>query len=143
MLTARPAAFAIFALYRIFWITIGNRLEWHSLATLTTWGMTLVIQRAEHRDTQAIHAKLDELLKATHRAYNELMHIDDKDADQRLRHTARVMVHQQPLATALFEYVRSKRRNVEHVAVRSMRIHLFNTYDPRAVDRYLRIVHHN
>jgi low affinity Fe/Cu permease len=25
--------------------------------------MTLFIQRAEHRDTQAIHAKLDELLR--------------------------------------------------------------------------------
>jgi hypothetical protein len=29
-----------------------------------TWAMTLVIQRAEHRDTQAIHAKLDEILHA-------------------------------------------------------------------------------
>ena len=28
--------------------------EWHAVATLATWGMTLVIQRAEHRDTQAI-----------------------------------------------------------------------------------------
>ena len=36
-------------------------------------GMTLVIQRAEHRDTQAIHAKLDELLRANHRANNDLM----------------------------------------------------------------------
>ena len=44
--------------------------------------MTLVIQRAEHRDTQAIHAKLDELLKADHRANNEIMSIDDKDAEE-------------------------------------------------------------
>ncbi len=27
--------------------------------------MTLFIQRAEHRDTQAIHAKLDELLQSS------------------------------------------------------------------------------
>jgi hypothetical protein len=60
VLTARPAAFGIFALYGASWIAIGNGLEWHSLATLATWAMTLVIQRAEHRDTQAIHAKLDE-----------------------------------------------------------------------------------
>jgi low affinity Fe/Cu permease len=64
------------------WITIGNGLEWHSLATVATWAMTLVIQRAEHRDTQAIHAKLDELLKADHRANNEIMSIDDKDAEE-------------------------------------------------------------
>jgi low affinity Fe/Cu permease len=82
VLTARPAAFAIFALYAVAWITIGNGLEWHSLATLATWGMTLLIQRAEHRDTQAVHAKLDELLKATHRANNDIMRIDDKDAEE-------------------------------------------------------------
>jgi low affinity Fe/Cu permease len=29
--------------------------------------MTLFIQRAEHRDTQAIHAKLDELLRTAGR----------------------------------------------------------------------------
>jgi low affinity Fe/Cu permease len=82
VLTARPAAFALFAIYGIAWIALGNGLEWHSLATLATWGMTLVIQRAEHRDTQAIHAKLDELLKATRRANDELMDIDDKDAEE-------------------------------------------------------------
>jgi low affinity Fe/Cu permease len=78
--TARPAAFVVFLLYGIAWITLGNGLEWHSFATLATWGMTLVIQRAEHRDTQAIHAKLDELLKASGR--DHLMEIDDRDAEE-------------------------------------------------------------
>jgi len=55
---------------------------WHMVATLATWGMTLVIQRAEHRDTQAIHAKLDELLKANGAANNTLMNIDDKEAEE-------------------------------------------------------------
>src|SRR5437588_16366 len=32
--------------------------------TSSAASMTLVIQRAEHRDTEAIHAKLDELLQA-------------------------------------------------------------------------------
>ena len=44
--------------------------------------MTLVIQRAEHRDTQAIHAKPDELLKVHGDAEDELMSIDDKDAEE-------------------------------------------------------------
>jgi low affinity Fe/Cu permease len=82
VLTARPIAFAIFGLYVIAWITFGSGLEWHSIATVATWGMTLVIQRAEHRDAQAIQAKLDELLKATRHASNELMDIDDKDAEE-------------------------------------------------------------
>jgi len=82
VLAARPAAFGLFAIYGVLWITFGDGLEWHSLATLATWGMTLVIQRAEHRDTQAIHAKLDELLKATGRANNDLVSIDKKDAEE-------------------------------------------------------------
>ncbi|MDE5459164.1 MULTISPECIES: low affinity iron permease family protein [unclassified Bradyrhizobium] len=78
--TSRPAAFAVFAAYAVAWVTLGNGLEWHSFATLATWGMTLVIQRAEHRDTQAIHAKLDELLKASGRAHQ--MNVDDEDAEE-------------------------------------------------------------
>ena len=46
----------------------------HAVATMATWFMTLFIQRAEHRDTQAIQAKLDELLHAHARARNELTH---------------------------------------------------------------------
>ena len=59
VMSARPAAFLVFA---------GASLDWHALATLATWLMTLVIQRAEHRDTQAIQAKLDELLRADRNA---------------------------------------------------------------------------
>jgi low affinity Fe/Cu permease len=82
VLASRPAAFAVFLLYGFSWIVFGNGLEWHSVATLATWGMTLVIQRAEHRDTQAIHAKLDELLKVHGDAEDELMGIDEKDAEE-------------------------------------------------------------
>jgi low affinity Fe/Cu permease len=64
VLTARPIAFVVFVVYAAAWIALGDKFpDWHSIATLATWAMTLFIQRAEHRDTQAIHAKLDELLK--------------------------------------------------------------------------------
>ena len=43
--------------------------------------MTLIIQRAEHRDTQAIHAKLDELLRAEGRARSELTMLDDEEPE--------------------------------------------------------------
>jgi len=85
---SRPAAFAIFAFYALAWVIIGNGFEWHSLATLATWGMTLVIQRAEHRDTQALHAKLDALLKASGHA--DLMAVDDEDAEAVEKHRERV-----------------------------------------------------
>jgi low affinity Fe/Cu permease len=60
---------------------LGDGLKWHSIAVMATWGMTLVIQRAEHRDTQAIHAKLDELLKAVGGADDDVMDVDEKDAE--------------------------------------------------------------
>lgn len=90
VLAARPGAFAVFLLYAALWIIFGNGPDWHSLATLATWGMTLVIQRAGHRDTQAIHAKLDGLLKVHDDAKNSLMNIDDRDAEEVERERAQV-----------------------------------------------------
>ena len=55
------------------------RLAW--AATLATWLMTLFIQRADRRDTLAIHAKLDELLKATRTARTELAAIDEREPE--------------------------------------------------------------
>jgi low affinity Fe/Cu permease len=80
--TARPAAFLVFAAYAVAWLLLDPAsLNWHSLATLATWFMTLVIQRAEHRDTQALHAKLDELLRADKIARTELVNIDDEEPE--------------------------------------------------------------
>jgi low affinity Fe/Cu permease len=51
--------------------------------------MTLFIQRAEHRDTQAIQAKLDELLRVEDRARNELTKIDEREPEEIERHRER------------------------------------------------------
>lgn len=83
VLTARPVAFVIFLLYVLAWLFFGRDFwNWHAMATIATWGMTLLIQRAEHRDTQAIHAKLDELLKVHGQAQDSLMEVDDQDAEE-------------------------------------------------------------
>jgi low affinity Fe/Cu permease len=83
VLTARPAAFVLFFAYAVAWAVFDiESLNWHSVATLATWAMTLFIQRAEHRDTQAVHAKLDELLKVHGKAENDLMDVDDKEAEE-------------------------------------------------------------
>jgi low affinity Fe/Cu permease len=80
--TARPAAFFVFAVYALAWLILHpTSFDWHSVATLATWFMTLVIQRAEHRDTQALHAKLDELLRADRTARTELVKIDDEEPE--------------------------------------------------------------
>jgi low affinity Fe/Cu permease len=81
--TARPAAFAIVLVYVALWL-VFDRASWnmHSVATIATWLMTLLIQRAEHRDTQAIHAKLDELLRADEGSRNEVAQIDKKEPEE-------------------------------------------------------------
>lgn len=77
-----PGAFLMVPLYGIAWIVFYREsFNWGSVATLATWFMTLLIQRAAHRDTQAIHAKLDELLHAQTDASNELTKIDKKDPE--------------------------------------------------------------
>ena len=82
-LTASPIAFLIVVIYAGLWFAFDRyTLEWHSLATLATWLMTLVIQRSEHRDTQAIHAKLDDLLRATQTAQTGLAKIDDQEPEE-------------------------------------------------------------
>ena len=48
--------------------------------------MTLLIQRTEHRDTQGLQAKLDELLHAHSHANSALTKIDDKEPEEIVRH---------------------------------------------------------
>jgi low affinity Fe/Cu permease len=77
---ASPTAFLVVPIYGIAWIIFYREsFTWASIATLATWFMTLLIQRAAHRDTQAIHAKLDELLRTQTEARNELATIDQQD----------------------------------------------------------------
>jgi low affinity Fe/Cu permease len=80
----------VISVYALCWKLLSpDSLDWHAVATLATWLMTLFIQRAEHRDTQAIQAKLDELLQAEHRARNELMKIDEREPEEIERYRER------------------------------------------------------
>ena len=79
---AHPAAFVIVLCYVAAWLACDpSSLNWHGTATVATWLMTLIIQRAEHRDTQAIHAKLDELLKSDTKARTELSLLDRQEPE--------------------------------------------------------------
>jgi low affinity Fe/Cu permease len=81
--TSHPTAFLIVLLYVLAWLALSPRtFDWQAIATLATWIMTLFIQRAEHRDTQAIHAKLDELLRVQAHARGELATLDKKEPEE-------------------------------------------------------------
>jgi low affinity Fe/Cu permease len=83
VLSAHPAAFAFVGFYALLWCLLSPAtLEWHAGATLAALFMTLFIQRATHRDTQAIQAKLDELLRVHGEASNSLMQIDEREPEE-------------------------------------------------------------
>ena len=86
--TARPAAFAALAVFGLAWFAFGEKFGWTEAATLATLMMTLFIQRAEHRDTQALHAKLDELLRAQGEARSDLDRLDEEEPEEIERHRA-------------------------------------------------------
>jgi low affinity Fe/Cu permease len=82
-LTAHPAAFGMLLVYACLWFAFDRRtLDWHAIATLATLFMTLFIQRSEHRDTQALQGKLDELLRAHGNARTELTKLDQEEPEE-------------------------------------------------------------
>lgn len=82
MWTARPAAFVCVGCFAILWLIFDRAsFDWHAAATLVTLFMTLVIQRSEHRDTQALQAKMDELLHAHRAARNDLTRLDEEEPE--------------------------------------------------------------
>jgi low affinity Fe/Cu permease len=79
--TATPWAFLIVIGYGVVWVAFGHA-DFGAFATLAVWAMTLFVQRAQHRDTQAIHAKLDELLRTHGDARNELTQLDEDEPEE-------------------------------------------------------------
>jgi low affinity Fe/Cu permease len=87
---ARPAAFGFVAIYAVLWLIFDREsFNFHGAIALLTLCMTLFIQRSEHRDTQAIQAKLDELLRSESNARTSLTGLDDQEPEQIEAHRAR------------------------------------------------------
>jgi len=50
--------------------------------TIITFLIVFLIQHAQNRDTQAIHVKLDELIRATKGAHNQLIALEDQSEEE-------------------------------------------------------------
>ena len=82
VLAGHPLAFLIVFAYVAAWLVFEpETFDWHGVATIAVWIMTLFIQRAEYRDTQSIQAKLDELLHAHSMASNAMTRIDEEQPE--------------------------------------------------------------
>ena len=79
---ARPVAFAV-VVYAICWLIFDREsFNFYGAVALLTLCMTLFIQRSEHRDTQAMQAKLDELLRSQSNAQTSLTRLDEEEPEQ-------------------------------------------------------------
>src|SRR4051812_9968868 len=79
---AGPAAYLAVFCYAVLWLIFDREsFNFHGAVALITLCMTLFIQRSEHRDTQAIHAKLDEMLRALGKGEDGLTKIDDEEPE--------------------------------------------------------------
>jgi low affinity Fe/Cu permease len=85
--TGHPAAFAVVVSYSALWLYFDKAtFERNAVATLAVWLMTLFIQRANRRDTLALHAKLDELLRVDSDARTELTRLDEQEPEAIQKH---------------------------------------------------------
>jgi low affinity Fe/Cu permease len=80
--TTHPTAFAIVAAFTVAWLLFSlDTFGWAAVASLATWMMTLFINRTGYRDTQALHAKHDELLRTHGDARTERAALDESDVE--------------------------------------------------------------
>jgi len=80
-----PLAFVGAIVLVAIWAALGPYFGWsdtHQLiintgTTILTFWMVFLLQSSQNRDTKAIHAKLDELIRVTDAARNEIMLAED------------------------------------------------------------------
>lgn len=96
-LVTHPAAFAAVLLYVVLWFIFDpSTLNWQGVATLATWAMTLFIARSQYRDTQALEAKLDELLRGQGKGRIDLTTLDDRSPHEIVERRNEARQHDRP-----------------------------------------------
>jgi low affinity Fe/Cu permease len=83
LVVEHPAAFVFVLLHAAVWLFFDREhFDFNAVATLAVWIMTLLIQRANRRDTLGLHAKLDELLRVDTDARSEFTRLDEKEPEE-------------------------------------------------------------
>ena len=96
-LAGKPATFVAACISVVLWAITGPLFafssDWQMVintgTTIITFLMVFVIQDSQNRDTAALHLKLDELIRATGSARNEMLDLDHLSQDELDRLRAR------------------------------------------------------
>ena len=97
----RPCTFVIALVLIVGWALTGPmfgysdtwQLVINTGTTIITFLMVFLIQATQNRDSQALHVKLDELIRAVHGARNSFLNLDDmtdEDLDKLRDHFAKL-----------------------------------------------------
>ena len=89
-MVGHPAAFALAAAGILLWGLSGPlfgfsdtwQLMVNTTTTIVTFLMVFLIQASQNRDSDAIHLKLDEIIRATQGAHNAVLNLEDGEEDE-------------------------------------------------------------
>lgn len=87
--SGRAGTFVLAALVVLAWAVTGPMFDYSDTwqlvintgTTIVTFLMVFLIQNTQNRDSQAMHLKMDELIRAMEGAHNRFINLEDADED--------------------------------------------------------------